>query len=144
MVPTCACCNRSSVGGAGLNICSNKQLWRWMDRQVFSQGYGPPISHPPPSLLTLNYAFTHSLATMHHAPCNHASYHHSMPPCHPYLPRLCDCWLHTYFSGGFARWLGMFTVCFWIPGMGVFELHKAKNIVWILGWRPKDQYHYTA
>ena len=29
---------------------------------------------------------------------------------------------------------------FWIPRMGVFELHYAKNIVWVLGWRSKHPY----
>ena len=35
--------------------------------------------------------------------------------------------------------------CFWIwiPGMGVFELHKARIVVWVLGWRPKHQYQCT-
>ena len=27
--------------------------------------------------------------------------------------------------------------------MGVFELHKAQSIVWVLGWRPKHEYHPT-
>ena len=120
-----------------MNICSNKQLWRWMDRQVFSQGYGPhlpsPTLTPHPQLRIYTFACHHAPctmhhATMHHASCHHAPCHHSMPPCHPYLPRLCDCWLHTYFSGGFARWLGMFNVCFWTPGMGVFELRNAKRL----------------
>ena len=33
--------------------------------------------------------------------------------------------------------------CFWIPGMGVFETHHAKNIVWVLGWRSKHAYLCT-
>ena len=30
----------------------------------------------------------------------------------------------------------------WIPGMGVFEM-DTKNIVWVLGWRPKHPYLCT-
>ena len=28
--------------------------------------------------------------------------------------------------------------------MGVFELHNAKNIVWVLGWGPKHPYHWVC
>ena len=88
----------------------------------------PPTLTPHPQLRIYTFACHHAPCTMHHATMHHAPCHHSMPPCHPYLPRLCDCWLHTYFSGGFARWLGMFNVCFWTPGMGVFELRNAKRL----------------
>ena len=32
---------------------------------------------------------------------------------------------------------------FWIAGMVVFEMHNAKNIAWVLGWRPKHPYQCT-
>ena len=34
-------CSTLEPGGGWLHVCSNKQLWRWMDQQVFSQGHCP-------------------------------------------------------------------------------------------------------
>ena len=33
--------------------------------------------------------------------------------------------------------------CFWIPGVGVFAIHNARNTVGILGWRTNHPYHCT-
>ena len=33
--------------------------------------------------------------------------------------------------------------CFWIPKMGVFELHNAKPVIWVLAWRSKHPYRCT-
>ena len=146
MVPTCACCNRSSVGGAGLNTRSNTQFWRWMDRQVFSQGYGSHISHPPPSLLILNYTFTHSLATMHHAPCtmqpctmHHATMHHATIPCHRVIPTYLGCasvgCIHTLVGGFHVGW-GCSMFVFGYLGWGCLNCTRLKILFWFWSVAP--------